>query len=145
MSELIKQHLTRISNLGVRITRQRLAILNALLECPKPKSAYMLKDKLDEKGYNLNISTIYRILEFWIENNVVHKLTSNNTFLVCADKHADHVHVLQHCLDCGEIKEQCSASLQFEFPKTNEFLPNKSQVIELLGECLRCKGRRKYQ
>jgi len=46
---------------------------------------------------------------------------------------------LQHCLDCGEIKEQCSASLQFEFPKTNEFLPNKSQVIELLGECLRCK------
>src|SRR6056300_182558 len=61
------------------MTEQRLVILNELSKVSEPESAYLLKDKLDEQGYAFNISTIYRVLEFWMEHNVVHKLTSNNT------------------------------------------------------------------
>jgi len=74
-----------------------------------------------------------------MEHNVVHKLTSNNTFMICTDHHADHVHLLQRCSDCGDVKEQCSTSLGFEFPKTRGFSPDKAQVIELVGKCARCK------
>ena len=139
MSKQIDQHVERVKGLGVRMTEQRLVILNELSKVSEPESAYLLKDKLDKQGYTFNISTIYRVLEFWMEHNVVHKLTSNNTFMICTDHHADHVHLLQRCSDCGDVKEQCSTSLGFEFPKIRGFSPDKAQVIELVGHCAQCK------
>lgn len=139
MSKRAEKHIQRTQSLGVRVTPQRQLILETLGQASEPQSAYALQAQLAQQGHAFNISTIYRVLEFWIEQSVVHKLMSANTFLLCNDTHMDHVHLLQRCSRCGEVKEQCAASMRFEFPKTQGFLPDQAQVIEVVGQCASCK------
>ena len=66
---------------GRSATPQRMTIIDALDSSGKNLSAYELLDLLNAKGKLFNISTIYRVLDFWIEMGVVHKIDSSNTYL----------------------------------------------------------------
>jgi Fur family zinc uptake transcriptional regulator len=120
------------------LTPKRLEILIALEEVGYPITAYDLRSRLLQKVGDLNISTIYRVLDFWIEIGLIHKIESNNTYLVCHDDHSDHLHVLQHCISCNLVSETCELSSQFQMPRTKSFLVNPSQVIEVKGQCSSC-------
>lgn len=125
------------------LTPQRMQILDALSQCTEPCSAYALKDALASDGQHYNISTIYRVLEFWESLQVVHKLTSNNTYVLCQDEHAEHVHVIQHCQRCASTVENCETSQALQLPATlpnDGFQADPSQVIELTGVCQQCQG-----
>ena len=120
------------------LTPKRLEILIALEKIGHPVTAYELKSRLFQQAVDLNISTIYRVLDFWIEIGVIHKIESNNTYLICHDDHDDHLHVLQHCISCNLVSETCELSSQFQMPLTKSFLVNPSQVIEVKGQCSSC-------
>lgn len=125
------------------LTPQRLDILMALDETDHPLTAYDLKDQLHRNAINLNISTIYRVLDFWIKIGAIHKIESNNTYLICRDDHDNHLHVLQHCVTCDSVSETCELSNQFRIPKIKSFLVEPSQVIELKGQCSSCASDRR--
>ena len=91
-SELISKCLDS----GRSATPQRISIVDELNHSGKNLSAYDLLGRLKDKGQAFNISTIYRVLDFWIEMDVVHKIDSSNTFLMCNDSHTNHFHVLLH-------------------------------------------------
>ena len=78
------------------------------------------------------------MLDFWINTGVVHKVESNNTYLVCNDSHTDHFHVLLHCTSCDNIEESCKNSNKLSIPNINKFTPEEGQVIELHGLCNNC-------
>lgn len=125
------------------LTPQRMQILEALSQSQEPCSAYALKDNLARDGLDYNISTIYRVLEFWESLQIVHKLTSNNTYVLCQDEHAEHVHVIQHCQRCAATVEDCETSQALQLPKTfpnDGFQADLSQVIELTGLCQQCQA-----
>ena len=67
---------------GRSATPQRMTIIDALDSSGKNLSAYELLDLLNNKGQLFNISTIYRVLDFWIEMGIVHKINSSNTYLI---------------------------------------------------------------
>lgn len=125
------------------LTPQRMQILEVLSQHREPCSAYALKDALAVQGHAYNISTVYRVLEFWEALQVVHKLTSNNTYVLCQDEHAEHVHVIQHCQQCAATLEDCHTSQALQLPQTLQrdgFQADPTQVIELTGVCQRCQG-----
>ena len=51
---------------GKTLTQQRLIVIETLKNGTLPMSAYELRDNINSKGENLNISTVYRGLDFWI-------------------------------------------------------------------------------
>ena len=124
---------------GRSATPQRMTIIDALDSSGKNLSAYELLDLLNNKGQLFNISTIYRVLNFWIEMGIVHKIDSSNTYLICNDKHTNHFHVLLQCSNCKSVEESCQISAQLYLPELNKFSIKDGQVIEFLGLCNNCK------
>ena len=128
-----------VSSVGKTLTPQRLAIYRALETAKDPLTAYELKDQVNHLSKeSFNISTIYRVLDFWTELGLIHKIDSSNTFIVCNDEHRNHVHVLQHCTQCQSVKESCEISSLMKMPESASFLIDTHQVIEIQGQCAKC-------
>ena len=128
-----------VSSVGKTLTPQRLAIYRALETAKDPLTAYKLKDQVNHLSKeSFNISTIYRVLDFWTELGLIHKIDSSNTFIVCNDEHRNHVHVLQHCTQCQSVKESCEISSLMKMPESASFLIDTHQVIEIQGQCAKC-------
>ena len=104
---------------GRSATPQRMLIIDELDTSKKNLSAYELLGILNDKGHSFNISTIYRVLDFWIEMGVVHKMDSSN--------------------NCKSVEESCQVSAQLSLPKSNKFRVNGGQVIEFHGFCKNCR------
>ena len=131
--------LSRCAKAGKSITPQRMAIIKQLSQTSHGVSAYDLLEQVNTAGHEFNISTIYRVLDFWTEMGVVHKIESNNTYLVCNDSHDNHLHILFHCTKCHEIEESCQFSKQMPLPDNKNFIAKKNQAVELQGLCSSCK------
>ena len=133
------QLISKCIDSGRSATPQRMSVIDELGSARKNLSAYDLRDSLNDKGHSFNISTIYRVLDFWIDVGVVHKMDSSSTYLVCNDSHTNHFHVLLHCSNCRSVEESCKVSAQLSLPDSNKFLIKGGQVIEIDGICKNCK------
>jgi len=89
------------------MTPQRLLILDTLVELKKSISAYELKDYLNGIGKNLNIASIYRILEFCCGLKLVHRIRSKNKFISCSVPEDKHTLFIKFCQRCEKTIESC--------------------------------------
>ena len=121
------------------LTPQRLTVLKALPDNGQPVGAYALQEQLNADGHAFNISTIYRVLDFWVSLGVVHKLNSSSSYLLCQDRHDHHIHVLQTCTDCHQVVEACDTSTAMVLPNDDNFTPVSNQTIEIQGRCRACQ------
>jgi Fur family zinc uptake transcriptional regulator len=88
--------------------------------------------------------SIYRALDFLLENGLVHRLASRNAFLACAHGHRhEEPVVFLICETCGSVTEATSKALHHEIAALGAqsgFTPH-SQVLELTGLCRACEGK----
>ena len=102
-------------------------------------SAYELRDQINITQQNLNISTVYRVLDFWIGLGLIHKIESANRFIVCSDEHRHQFHVIQTCTQCENVRESCELASQITMQISHEFRALENQVIEIQGTCSDCQ------
>ena len=89
---------------GSRLTKKRKAVLQGLLQSKQAMSAYELADFCrDELGESMPTMSVYRILEFLEDEQLVHKLKLANRFVACIHITCDHNHAVPQFLIC----EQC--------------------------------------
>ena len=90
---------------GARLTSKRKQVLLGLLHSPKALSAYELtnycKTEFDEP---IPAMSVYRILSFFEDNQLVHKLNLSNKYIPCAHITCDHAHVIAQFLICGQCQ-----------------------------------------
>ena len=125
------------------LTPNRLAILVTLSQFSKPISAYQLREQMAEKGNSrdLNISTIYRVIEFWCGIGVIHKIASLNKYCLCADLEETHTHIMNVCLKCENVFETCDERMGIDLskgPKSMGLTFAREQHIELPVLCREC-------
>lgn len=125
---------------GVRLTEQRKTVLRLLSMSDKPLSAYELLDRMRGVFKNPAPPTVYRALDFLLEQGLVHKLESLHAYVGCA--HPEHPHASQFliCDDCGEVAEVEDPGMDKSLNalrKTFGFR-TKRPVMELLGTCAQC-------
>ncbi len=136
-----KTRLTEIvKSAGKSLTKQRCVIIETLAANKLPMSAYELRDQIKITEQNLNISTVYRVLDFWISLGLIHKIESANRFMVCSDEHQHQFHVIQHCTRCENVVESCELASQTKMQLSHEFRALENQVIEIKGICLECEA-----
>jgi Fur family transcriptional regulator, zinc uptake regulator len=129
---------------GVRLTPIRRKVLQALFADHRPLGAYDIAEALGgEAGRRLAPITIYRALDFLMEQGLVHRLASRNAFIACPHGHQpqDLVAFLI-CEGCGGVDEIASpgvAGAVDEVMRRERFEP-RSQLLEISGLCGHCRA-----
>ncbi len=128
---------------GARLTSQRRQVLEILCASNKPLGAYDILELLKDGVPSAKPPTVYRALEFLLEQGLVHRIESLNAYVGCV--HLDHPHSSQFliCRDCGEVRELESRSVERTLGSAVKECGFKadSRVIEVTGRCLRCRQR----
>ncbi len=129
---------------GVRLTDQRKAVLRLLCVSDKPLSAYELLDRMRGVVKNPAPPTIYRALDFLLEQGLVHKLESLHAYVGCA--HPDQPHASQFliCEDCGEVAEVEDPSVAKSLNAAGKAIGFHARrpVVEVIGTCAQCSAKR---
>lgn len=108
------------SSRGQNLTNKRKHILASLLHSQRAMSAYEIVDYCkNEFSEILPAMSVYRILEFLQQEELVHKLNLANKFVACSHISCDHEHAVSQFLICGSCQ------------KVKEVTINKSVLVEL--------------
>ena len=124
------------------LTPSRTLVIKTLAKHKKPISAYELRDKINNNGdVNINISQIYRVLEFWIDLGLIHKIASINKFLLCITPEEKHTHMLNFCTVCEKVFETCNEQMGLNLKKSTAKLDlafNNTRSVEIPVICSQC-------
>lgn len=91
---------------GARLTTLRRRVLELVWTSHRPRGAYaILEDLSQQDGKPVAPLTVYRSLEFLVEQGLVHRLESLNAYVGCADPDHSHTGQFLVCEGCGTAWE----------------------------------------
>ena len=125
---------------GVRLTPQRRTVLELVWAARRPQGAYEILEGMRRGGASPAPPTVYRALDFLVEQGLVHRLETLHAYVGCV--HPDHPHASQFliCADCGEVAELEDPAIARSLRSAahaSGFRP-RQPVVELIGTCARC-------
>lgn len=126
---------------GLRLTEMRERILEIIFEDHGAVKAYDVLKKLKNHGISDKPPTIYRALDFFIENKIIHKLHSINSYVVCSHLGVCSDCHFMICKKCNKVEECCGeelAQIITNISKKTGFAIDDSNV-ELVGLCEGCQ------
>lgn len=130
---------------GSRLTEKRKKVLSGLLQSDRALSAYELVDYCNETyDETFAAMSVYRILEFLEQEQLVHKLNLANRYVACVHITCNHQHEVPQfliCTDCQSVKEfsisrSTLSSIKRQVQKASFHLV--SEQIELNCLCDNC-------
>jgi Fur family transcriptional regulator, zinc uptake regulator len=126
---------------GARLTDLRRQVLGLILASEAPTGAYDLLDRLRETRGGAAPPTVYRALEFLLEQGLIHKLESRSAYVGCVS-HGDADHAAQFliCRTCGQVTELDDHELAHALDDAARrlgFTVGKA-TIEAEGRCATC-------
>lgn len=133
---------------GVNLTEVRRQVLGLILEAKQPVGAYALLDRLKESRGGAAPPTVYRALDFLVEQGLVHKVERLNAFVACGahdHDHDGHAHPAQ-LLVCGkchavtELDDHGIAHAIAHAAAAAGFRPARA-TVEVEGLCVSCARR----
>ncbi len=100
------------SRRGIRLTDVRRHVLGLVLDSSRPAGAYDMLDKLRQNHRGAAPPTIYRALDFLLEQGLIHKVERISAFVGCVHGIKDeedeaHHHAVQFliCTRCHRVTE----------------------------------------
>ena len=127
-----------------KFTPIRRQVLQALLSSHRPLGAYEVIEELAKSMARPAPITVYRALDFLMENGLVHRIESRNAYLACAHDHdaASMVAFLicERCGSVGEIVAGPATQSLNDAERQTGFAP-KLSVVEITGTCAHCQAR----
>ena len=130
---------------GAQLTELRRKVLGLVLESKKPTGAYDLLDQLRALHKGAAPPTVYRALDFLLEQGLIHKVERLSAFIGCVHRNEadhDHHHAVQFliCKRCGQVTELEDARIDkvlVEAARENGFHLTSS-TVEAEGFCAAC-------
>ena len=126
------------------LTEIRKQVFEIIVKKNKPIKAYEILDKISNINNKLSHPpTVYRAIDFLIENGFVHKLNSINSFVGCFHPKAHKECYFLICKKCNIYQECCDDSLKDRISKTavhNNFVISNT-TLEIEGHCLDCSQK----
>ncbi|HSK39428.1 MAG TPA: Fur family transcriptional regulator [Arenibaculum sp.] len=128
---------------GVRLTELRRRVLELVWQSHRPVGAYDLLAVLGAERRKAAPPTVYRALDFLMEQGLVHRIHSLIAFVGCPSAGEGHSAHFLICADCGdavEFEDDRIAGALGSIGEGHGF-SIRSQVIEVIGRCAGCRLR----
>lgn len=125
-----------------RFTPLRRRVLELVWVKHEPITAYEILDLLSEGRKRVAPPTVYRALDFLIEEGFVHRIESLNSFVGCSDpehKHQGHFLICTKCSNVTEMNEQSLHDVINAAAKSNGYTYENS-ILEIAGICANCRN-----
>jgi Fur family zinc uptake transcriptional regulator len=125
---------------GVQLTPIRHQVLELIWENHKAVKAYELLDRIKPQMDAAKPATIYRALDFLIEQGLIHRVESLNAFVGCRCSAHQHEQLLLICNNCQEVEERSAPEVMEALSreiKQADFIVH-SKAIEIHGICAKC-------
>ncbi len=126
---------------GLRLTPLRREVLVLIARARKPVKAYDLLESLRDSHAGAAPPTVYRALDFLLDNGFIHKLESINAFVFCQHPTTAHQVPFLICDVCEGATELCDdgaiAGL-IERQADNFGFHARAQTLEVHGVCKHC-------
>lgn len=97
---------------GARLTPTRKRVLELVWDSHKPVGAYTLLELLTEDGHRPAPPTVYRALEFLLEQGLVHRIDSLNAFVGCTHPGERHRTLFLICRVCHRAQEIAAGAIE---------------------------------
>jgi Fur family zinc uptake transcriptional regulator len=127
---------------GTALTEIRRRVLELVWRQHGPVGAYDLMDLLSRGGRRVAPPTVYRALEFLVENGLVHRIETQNAFVGCGEprsRHHGQFLICRVCKSVGELADPGIAGLVARRARQLGF-DAETQTIEVHGLCPQCRG-----
>lgn len=127
---------------GVQLTPIRHKVLELIWESHQAAKAYDLLERIKPLQFSAKPATVYRALDFLIEQGLIHRVESLNAFIGCVCSERQHDLLLLICKHCGQIEErpapEVMTALVREVERAGFTLHGKA--LEIHGICANCKN-----
>jgi len=135
------------SRLGIKNTRQRAMVFDLLKNTDTLLTAEQIYYVLRSRDENINLSTVYRILELFVSKGIIKKLNIPNenvsAFEMNRPEHRHHL-ICMKCKKVIPIGECPFKSLEKSLRETTEF-DITGHNLEVFGYCPECKHKSQMQ
>lgn len=130
---------------NIKITKGRIEILNILKNSESSLSAEKIYQIFTERNENINLSTVYRTLELFVEKEIIEKITLNDGVFSYRLKKQNHRHHLRCDICHKEIEIPCPMSQIEEIVQNETGFTLTQHDLVLKGVCKECKKKRKNE
>ncbi len=127
---------------GVQLTPIRYQVLQLICDSHQAVKAYDLLDKIKPLQPAAKPATIYRSLDFLLEQGLIHRIESLNAFVGCGHSGHRDEQLMLICKHCHEVEERPAAdvmrilALEIQQAGFREY----SKTIEIQGICSKCSS-----
>ena len=142
MSDALDKAEAICTDRGVRLTSLRARVLELVWASHRPVGAYALLESLRGEHKSAAPPTIYRALEFLLEQGLVHRIQSLNAFVGCSDPGHVHRGLFFICTDCGDALEIEDDGIDKAIAVSagHQGFEIQSRTIEAAGVCPQCRA-----
>ena len=125
---------------GAQLTKLRRRVLEILLESHRPMGAYAVLDRLRAEGLGSQPPTVYRALDFLIQQGLAHKIMKLNAFAACSRPEERHAPQFLICTGCDRISELADPEVAAAVRRAAEAagFSTRHASLELSGLCPDC-------
>ena len=126
---------------GVRLTELRRRVLELVWRAHEPIGAYGVLELLRTENDSAAPPTVYRALDFLVEQGLVHRVESRNAYIGCIRPEKPHVCQYLVCRTCGTTAELNDARLASAITRSAAAAGFEvgTQAIEVVGLCDQCR------
>ena len=123
----------------VRVTTQRLAMLESLGDESVALTASQIHDRLREQGHPIGLATVYRNLAVLEEAGVLHSITvgTEQAYSRCVEDEHDHA----RCYRCNRVIQLAGLGVEnrARLMMHAQGMDLISASVEIVGICVACK------
>ena len=137
------KYIENLETSELQLTTIRTKLLQELFESKKPLTSDELVMKMDRHGVSAHRATIYRDLDYFVENNIVSILKIVGEKARLYELNREHRHHFK-CMKCGSIGVFSAPGVEKELAKLEKTLKKQngwlvqSHSLKLYGLCKTC-------
>ena len=126
----------KLSEKGLKITPQRIAILDAIYKLRNHPSADNIIEYIRQNNPNIASGTVYKVLDKLIEKKLIKKVTTDNDVMRYDGIMGNHHHL--YCMKCNAIEDYIDEELNTVLE--NYFKNKKIKGFQINEFILQIKG-----
>lgn len=124
---------------GMKKTKQRANVLSVLERSASPMSAMEICKQTEEDNRSVWLSTVYRILQLFVERNVVIKTSIADSDMALYELNRNQHRHYAVCLKCHKIVEIDNCPMEQYIPRlADDEFKILGHKFEMYGYCKNC-------